>query len=133
MVKSALKDAPQAIQDQNFLLENPDFPLEKVVVVAREIPKMETIIFMNNRDPGITLHFHYASKTHKLKHYDLVHGQQYSLPVEVIQHLEGQHDHDPYACHKRLYGRRMKDDGITENYVNGYTSYFHCKPVRKAA
>lgn len=132
MAKSILNNASQAIQDENFLLENPDIPVEKVVIVAREIPKMETVIFMNNRDPGVTLHFHYASKTHPLKHYDLVHGQRYTLPVEIIQHLEGQHDHDPYSCHKRLYARRMKDDGISENYVSGYTSYFQCKPCRAA-
>ena len=132
MAKSILNNAPQAIQDENFLLENPDIPVEQVVIVAREIPKMETIIFMNNRDSGVTLHFHYASKTHSLKHYDLVHGQRYTLPVEIIQHLEGQHEHDPYACHQRLYGRRMKEDGISETYVNGYNSYFQCKPCRVA-
>lgn len=133
MAKSILNNAPQSVQDDNLFLENPDIPLEKVVIVAQEIPEMRDIIFMNLKDPGVTLHFHYHSKTHYLKHYDLAHGHTYPLPVEVIQHLEGQNDNDPYSCHERLYGRRMKDDGVSENYVNGYKSYFQCKPCRKSS
>lgn len=122
--------------EKNFLQENPEIPVnEKIVVHAasQPIPKMETIVFMNNRDPGTTLHFHYASKTHPLRMYDLIHGQQYTLPVEVIQHLEGQREFDPWACHSRMYGQRRKADGTTETFVNGYKSYFQCKSVRQAA
>jgi hypothetical protein len=113
-----------------------DIPVNEKVHVhsaSQPIPKMETIIFMNNRDPGVTLHFHYASKTHPLRLYDLIHGQQYELPVEVIQHLEGQRAFDPWACHSRMYGQRKRADGTTETFINGYKSYFQCKAVRKAA
>src|SRR5882672_273149 len=130
MSKATLNNAKSEVINNNFLLENPDIPLEPLVQVFTEIPKMETITFTNHRDPGITLNFHYASKTHPIKHYDLVHGQQYTLPVEVIKHLEGQNGHDPYSCHKRLYGKRMRSDGVSEIFENGYVSYFRCQPVR---
>lgn len=132
MAKSYLNNASSEVQEKNFLLENPDIPTDQVVVMAKEMPKMRDITFMNNRDPGCTLHFHYHSKTHPLKHYDLMHGQKYSLSEEVISHLEGQNSYDPYSCHTRLYGSRMMSDGRTENYVNGYVACFHCKPCRAA-
>ena len=131
MKKTNLGEMEKEIVDRNFLEENPDIPLEKKVVVAKEIPKMETIIFQNFRDGGTTLNFHYASATHPLKHYDLVHGQEYTLPVEVINHLEGNNKSDPYSCHKRMYARRMRPDGISETYANQYVAYFQCKSVRK--
>lgn len=130
MSKSTLNSSSKEIIDRNFLEENPDIPLDQKVVVAAEIPKTQKIVFSNLRDPGVTLHFHYASKSHPLKLYDLVHGQQYELPIEVIDHLEGQRKSDPYACHTRSYGRRMRSDGITENYVSGYSPCFQCKTVR---
>jgi hypothetical protein len=130
MAKSPLNESKSEVIERNFLEENPDIPLEQKVVVAKEVPKMETVVFLNNRDPGITLNFHYASKTHPLKHYDLIHGQTYTLPVEVINHLEGQNKHDPYACHSRIYGRRMRQDGKSETFVNSYVPYFQCKTVR---
>lgn len=117
-------------REKNFLEENPEIPTEHKVVVAQEIPKMQKIHFMNMRDPGVTLHFHYASKTHPLKHYDLIHGQDYELPIEVIDHLHGENKWDAYACHSRLYGRRMKADGYSETFVNGYKPYFQCKTLR---
>lgn len=136
MSKPRLNDCSKATIDQNFLEEQPEIPVNEKVHVhsaSQPIPKMETIVFMNNRDPGVTLHFHYASATHPLRLYDLVHGQQYTLPVEVIKHLEGQNEWDQWACHQRLYGKRVKQDGTTEPYVNGYKSYFQCKSVRAAA
>lgn len=133
MARPALNNASSEVIAKNFLEESPDLTevsTDHKVVVAKEIPKMQRIVFTNNRDPGVTLHFHYHSKTHPLKHYDLVHGKTYDLPIEVIKHLEGQNEHDPYACHHRLYGRRMKLDGFSETYVNGFVSYFQCKAVR---
>lgn len=130
MAKSVMNNCSSEVIEKNFLEQNPDIPTEQKVVIAKEIPKMEKVVFMNNRDPGITLHFHYCSKTHPLKHYDLIHGQTYDLPIEVISHLEGTNQHDPYACHERRYGRRMRQDGLSENYINGYRSYFQCKTVR---
>ena len=116
--------------EKNFLEENPEITTDNKVVVANEVPKMEKIIFQNHRDQGLPLSFHYASKTHPLKHYELFHGQEYLLPVEIIMHLEGQNKSDPYACHRRLYGRRMKPDGVSETYVTNYVPYFRCQPVR---
>jgi hypothetical protein len=121
--------------DRNFLTEEPDVDLNKIVhpySASMPIPQFRWITFMNNRDPGTTLHFHYASQNHPLRHYDLVHGQNYNLPEEVIRHLEGNNDIDQWSCHKRLYGRRMKSDGVTEVFVNGYTPYFQCKQARAA-
>ena len=136
MAKPRLNDCTGETIEKNFLTEDMDIPVNEQVVIhpaAMPIPKFEKIVFMNNRDPGVTLHFHYHSKTHPLRHYDLIHGQTYDLPVEVIQHLEGQREFDPWACHSRLYGQRKKSDGTTETYINGYKSYFQCKTVRAAA
>jgi len=126
-----LNESSQETIDKNFLEENPDIATEeRPVIVATEIPKTEKIVFLNYRDPGVMLHFHYHSKTHPLKHYDLMHGQQYELPVEVINHLEGQRATDPWACHSRTYSRRMRSDGVTETFASGYVPYFQCKAVR---
>lgn len=131
--KSIMNQQSEEFIAKNFLEEDPEIPTDQKVVLANEISRYEKVVFLNNRDPGITLHFHYASATHPLKHYDLIHGQEYDLPVEVIKHLEGQNKHDPYACHKRLYSRRMKQDGISETYASSYVPYFQCKTVRAAA
>lgn len=118
--------------EKNFLVEDSaDIPTEQKVVIAKEIPDFEDIIFQNNRDPGCTLFFHYASKTHPLKHYTLVHGQQYKLQSEVVRHLEGQNEYDPYSCHSRLYGVGQNAEGNAAPVVNGYKSYFQCRSVRK--
>lgn len=127
-----LNDLDKETIQQNFLGdEAPKIDANETVVVAKEIPKYEDVIFVNNRDPGSTLYFHYASKTHPLKHYTLVHGQQYKLPVEIIQHLEGQNDADPYSCHSRLYGLGQNAEGNACPVVNGYKPYFQCRAVRK--
>lgn len=113
----------------SLLLDNPDTPADFVVHVAQEVPKMRDIIFVNNKDPTQVLEFHYHSKTHPLKHYKLVPGMKYSLSEEVINHLEGQSEFDPYSCHKREYGERFVN-GLTELYVTNYVSYYQCRPVR---
>jgi hypothetical protein len=86
---------------------------------------METIIFRNDRDPGIPLEFHYASKTHPLHHYTLYHGQEAQLPVEVIEHLE--------SCSIPIYEYRKGPDGHPKMYQNGRKYSFTCKTVRSAA
>jgi len=118
--------------EKNFLATEPEgIPTEQKVVVAQEVPRYEDVIFMNNRDPGSTLYFHYRTKTHPLKHYTLVHGMQYKLPSEVIRHLEGQNAYDPYSCHSRLYGIGTNQEGNACPVVNGYKPYFQCRTVRK--
>jgi len=111
------------------LLDNPDMPAELVVHIASQIPEEQEIIFINNKDPGETLEFHYHSKTHPLKHYKLIPGQKRKLPVEVIKHLEGQSDNDPYSCHRREYEEKFVD-GFSQLFVRNYVSYYQCRPVR---
>ncbi len=129
-----LNDAPAKVIEKNFLNEDiTDLGIptdEKPVIIAREIPAMETITFVNNRDPGVPLYFHYHSKTHPLKHYTLAHGQKYTLPVEVIRHLEGEIANDPWSCHTRKYSRRMREDGVSETYASSYVPNFQCKVAR---
>lgn len=126
-----LNDQPKEVIEKNFLEEVPEaiYANEKVVI-ANEIPKMERVLFQNNRDPGAALYFHYCSGTHPLKHYTLVHGQEYDLPVEVIKLLEGQRAGDPYTCHSRLYSERRNLEGNPETYVSGYKPYFQLRTVR---
>lgn len=129
--QKTLNDTDKETIDKNFLCEEPtELPSGEKVVIAQEIPKYQKVIFHNMRDPGIPLHFHYASKTHPLMHYDLYHGHTHLLPEEVIEHLEGERPSDPFACHSRLYGRRMKPDGVSECFVNGYKPYFQLKRVK---
>jgi hypothetical protein len=126
-----MNEQPKEVIEKNFLAEAPDvLPTEQTVIVAKEVPRYERIVFQNNRDPGCTLYFHYCSATHPLKHYTLAHGLEYDLPVEVIKHLEGENKNDPYTCHSRMYGQRKNYEGLPENYVAGYKAHFSCKTVR---
>lgn len=123
-----LNDATSEIIQKNVLEENPEgFPQakEEVIVIAKEIPKIEKIVFRNDRDPGIPLEFHYSSKTHPLKLYKLLDGQEYDLPVEVIEHLEDRKI--------PISGYRRGVDGHPERYISGYKYNFSLKTVRKAS
>ena len=132
MKNKTLNDCDKETIEKNFLQEEQyDLPNEKVHVY-HEVPKTCKIVFMNNRDPGAPLYFHYRSKTHPLHHYELHHGQTYDLPIEVAQHLEGQRKGDEWACHKRMYARRMRQDGVSEVYANQYVPYFQLKTVHAA-
>jgi hypothetical protein len=92
---------------------------EGQVVVATEIPKIETITFRNQRDPGYPLEFHYASKTHPFKQYKLIDGEKYELPLEVIRNLE--------SCRENIHKHRRNKEGIPEIYVAGYRTHFVCE------
>lgn len=128
-----LNDANSEVIENNILKENPEGfdPVEEPdpVVISREIPKMETIIFTNNRDPGLPLEFHYHSATHPLKHYKLLHGHQYTLPLEVVRHLEGDNPSCPQSCSEAQYGYRRGADGHPEMYVKSYKNNYMCKRV----
>lgn len=131
MAPKKMNDMDKETIERNFLQETPDcLPINETVVVATEIPKHERIIFINNRDPDCALFFHYATKTHPLKQYTLMHGLEYDLPIEVIKHLEGTNNYDPYSCHTRIYSERKNYEGNPENYVSGYKPYFQCRSVR---
>lgn len=89
------------------------------VVVVPVMPKLEKIIFRNQRDPGYPLEFHYASKDHPFKQYKLIDGHEYTLPTEVIKNLEG--------CRENIEKYRKNSDGIPEIYVAGYKTHFVCE------
>jgi hypothetical protein len=126
--RSKLNNKPKAVIEKEILNENPEGlpPIkESKIAIAAEMPRMETIIFRNDRDPGIPLTFHFAAKGHPLHHYTLYHGQEHTLPVEVIEHLE--------SCAIPIYAYRKGPDGHPQMYQNGKKYSFTCKTVRNAA
>lgn len=123
--KKRLNDAPSEVIEQEILKESPEgFPpaVEEPIAIVKEIPKLETIIFRNDRDPGLPLEFHYASKTHPLKQYKLLHGETYTLPIEVIEHLEN--------CRVPIYGYRKGRDGHPEMFISTFKYQYQCKSIR---
>ncbi len=128
-----LNDKPSEYIKENILQESPEglppvvatVPAEGALVMAKYIPEMKWVQFVNQRDPGQELMFHLHTKTHPLKHYTLYHGKEYNLPVEVIDHLEG--------CAERQYGYRTGMSGHPEMYVKSLKYIFRCQPVKRAA
>jgi hypothetical protein len=123
-----LNDATSEIIQKNILEENPEgFPKakEEALPIVKEIPKIERIVFRNDRDPGIPLEFHYSSKTIPLTQYKLFDGQEYDLPVEVIEHLEDRKI--PISAYRKGM------DGHPERFISGYKYNFSLKPIRKAS
>jgi hypothetical protein len=130
-VKQNLNDKSSEYIEANILKANPEgmqpchtVPEVDQVVVAKEVPKYREIEFLNGRDPGYPLEFHYHSKTHPLKHYTLYHGQKKMLPEEVIDHLEN--------CAERQYAYRIGPNGQPEMYVKGLKYVFRCKTVNQS-
>lgn len=120
-----LNEQKQEVINQNHLEENPEgHPVAEAapLVIAKEIPPMERIVFINGRDPGCPHEFHYHSKTHYLKHYKLLHGFEYELPVEVIEHLEN----------RRIpnYSYRKGQDGHPEMYISSFNYLYQCRRAR---
>jgi hypothetical protein len=122
-----LNDAKSKIIEENILKENPDGLPDKAtgLVIAKYVPEYRKVIFLNGRDPGVALHFHYHSKTHPLKNYTLYHGLEHELPVEIIDHLE--------TCAEPQYAYRKNIEGHTEHYIKTYKYIFQFKTVKKAA
>lgn len=130
--RSKLNDKGSEYIEQNILKESPEglppcatVPESDQIVIAKRVPEMRWIQFINGRDPGYPLDFHYHSATHPLKHYTLYHGKEYHLPVEIIEHLE--------SCAERQYGYRQGVNGHPEMYVKSLKYNFRCQPVKKAA
>lgn len=130
--RSKLNDKGSEYIEQNILKESPEglppcptVPKDDEIVVAPFVPEFRWIQFINNRDPGYPLDFHYHSKTHPLKHYTLYHGKEYNLPVEIIEHLEN--------CAERQYGYRQGMSGHPEMYVKSLKYIFRCQPIKRAA
>jgi hypothetical protein len=92
--------------------------LEQVVVI-KEVPDYEEVVFRNQRDPSYPLDFHYASRTHPFKVYKLIDGHKYKLPREVIKNLEG--------CKESIHKYRKNIDGDPEIYEAGYKQHFVCE------
>lgn len=122
-----LNEASSEVIEKNFLEENPEGhpSTESVIVQAKYIPEMRKFIFLNGRDPGCALTFHYASKTHPLETYTLYHGFEHVLPLEVIEHLEN--------CYETYYAYRKTDQGSIEQYPKSRKYIFQCKNQRKVA
>ncbi len=107
------------------------FNKEIVTAIASNKPPYERIKFVNNRDPGRPLDFFYASKTHPLKSYKLLHDKEYDLPIEVINHLEGTNPHDPNSCHTMGYEDKFDErSGMTKSTISSYKSLYQCKSIR---
>lgn len=125
--KKILNDAKSEVIEKEFLQENPEgLPDASGIVITKYIPPMKRIVFLNGRDPGVPLEFHYASKFHPLKQYKLLHGHEYNLPEEVIEHLE--------QCSEPQYAYRKGADGHPEMYVVSRKYIFTCRnPQKKAA
>lgn len=127
-----LNDAKSEVIAENVLKQNPeghasteDVKIEQVVI-AKKMPEYRRIIFINGRDPGYPLDFHYSSSTHPLKKYTLFHGFEHELPIEIIEHLE--------SCAECQYGYRKGVDGHPEMYVSGKKYLYQFRnPPKKAA
>ena len=127
-----LNDAKSEVIAENILKQNPEgfastehVDLNKIVI-AKHIPKYRKVIFINGRDPGYPLDFHYHSATHPLKIYKLLHGHEYDLPEEVIEHLEDRSE--------PVYGYRKGLDGHPQMFVESRKFIFQCRtPPKKAA
>lgn len=124
--KSKLNNLKSEVIQENILKENPEgLPDSDGIVVAKSVPEMRRIQFINGRDPGQELTFHYASATHPLKHYTLFHGQEYDLPVEVIENLESRAE--------PVYSYRKGPSGHPEHYISSYRYIFSCRNPRRIA
>ena len=109
--KKKLNDQKKEVINEEFLKASDSIPSEHDIVIAKHIPEIRKVMFINQRDPGYCLEFHYASATHPLKQYKLLHGFEYDLPIEIISHLE--------SCAEKQYGYRKGLDGCPEMYVKG--------------
>lgn len=127
--QNRLNDQKSEVIEKNFLSQNPDtLPSvdgEKIVIV-KKVPEMRKFVFLNGRDPGQALYFHYSSATCPLKQYTLYHGKEHVLPVEIVEHLE--------ECKEPQYAyRKNPDHGMQEHYIHSYKYIFQCKNVKQAA
>ena len=130
--QSKLNNKKAAVINEEILKENPEgLPEAKAaveegeIVIAHVIPDMRRIMFINGRDPGQELMFHYHSATHPLKHYTLFHGKEYDLPVEIIDHLETRSE--------PVYGYRTGASGHPEMFTKSQKYIFSCKKARHIA
>lgn len=117
--ENIFKENPEGLPPTSIIENNPI-----AIPVQPEIPVMLKGVFLNNRDPGVALHFHYQSKTHPIKHYTLFHGLEHLLPREVVLHLE--------SCCEPQYAYRHNAVGIPESYIKSHKYIFGFKNLRAA-
>ena len=127
-----LSDQKEKVITENILKQNPEgfeeaAPKLDEIVLAKHIPAYRNVTFLNGRDAGVALDFHYSSATHPLNLYKLLHGADYMLPEEVIEHLE--------SCKEPQYAYRKNFAGFQEHYICGYKYIFQFRnpPKNKAA
>lgn len=127
ITKKQERKIPVETLQENHLTGPASEPIEKIaeelgegkIVIANDVPKRETIIFRNQRDPGYPLEFHFSSKNHPFKSYKLIDGQTYTLDVEVIRNLE--------SCRENIEKYRRNSEGLPEIYIAGYRTNFVCE------
>ena len=123
--KMRLNDAKSAVIAEKHLdSSTEDYDPNAALVMSNHIPEYRRVVFLNGRDNGYPLDFHYSSKTHPVKIYKLFHGREYDLPVEVIEHLEG--------CREPIYSRRIGANGLNEDYISSYKYIFQLRNVSKS-
>lgn len=128
-----LNDKSSEYIEENILKDNPEglppchtVPHDGDIVVSSHIPETRRVQFINGRDPGQELMFHYHSKWHPLKHYTLFHGKEYDLPVEIIEHLEN--------CFIPVYAYKTGiESGVPEMFVKSQKYLYQCKSTRQKA
>lgn len=130
--RSQLNGKSSKYIEENILKNDPeglplvDAPKENEIIPTKVVPEYRRVQFINGRDPGQALEFHYHSKTHPLKKYILFHGMEYDLPLEIIEHLED--------CKQNHYGHRWNEaEGRTECFVKSFKYLYQCRSVRRAA
>lgn len=127
MAKSKLNNQKSEKIDKNFLEESPEgLPDASTVVVPKTpvMPQLMRFTFINGKDPGNALQFHYGSGTLPLKHYTLFHDKEHVLPLEVVKDLEAR-------CYLN-YAHRMNDDKKPEIYVKSQTYLYQFRNLRAA-
>jgi hypothetical protein len=131
--KNNLNSKSSEYIEENFLSPTPEgletratVPHDGELVVSGYIPEMRKVQFVNGRDPGQELMFHYHSETHPLKHYTLFHGKEYTLPVEIIEHLEN--------CSIPVYAYRTSpESGLPEMFTKSQKYLYQLKSVKQRA
>lgn len=118
-----LTDEKAGVIAENILKAEPEgfspLPNPDSLMITKTVPEYRKVTFLNGRDAGYPLDFHYSSKTHPLKVYKLFHGKDYDLPVEIVEHLESRREPQ--------YSYRKGDSGFQEHYISGYKYIFQLR------
>lgn len=113
--------APSEAKNVIFDTDLPNANIE----VVKAAPPMERIEFRNEQDPGSPKEFHFCHRKHNIPptHYVLYHGEEYDLPVEVIENLESRS--------LPMYEEVKDKHGNVTHIPKGSRFLYSCKPIRK--